>query len=419
MSSSFKFEVQQAPCVSCTEKKHRIWGLVCILLVGQFTIPLNAQRSLSVWPTARGESSFPSHSSSAVGLPGLPVGLSSPPRQLLPVVVNIEHPLAKFGFYGDVDDPMVIMDLLTKQFGPGKPLEPEQVFTKRNIAIGIGIVTGLTIAVGAILKLTRDFLVSRMGPVPLLSFSFISNLGTALGGLVGFFYTTESGMVPQMGYLTMTFISSLMMISSIVSFKNAIVSASKRGNHQSTSGSINTLSGKTDTSPPTYNDAVQNFAEYRILPRVVHSIQERDSSELQQIPRTTDSRKKNTNDIRKSGDTDELQQLTETPNTVAEELAPTYDTLGSEKRQDPIGNGAVGEALPNSEFGYIQRKIIDPTGNGDESLPNFDVPAAKKNHQIVSGNVPNSKFGSTAGKIIDPIGNGAVGDSDQGSVDKP
>eukprot|EP00922_Rhytidocystis_sp_ex-Travisia-forbesii_P056522 GHVS01083662.1.p2 GENE.GHVS01083662.1~~GHVS01083662.1.p2 ORF type:complete len:125 (-),score=9.02 GHVS01083662.1:764-1138(-) len=48
-------------------------------------------------------------------------------------------------------------------------------------------------------------------------------------------------MVPQIGYIMMTVVSSVMFIWTTVSFKSAILSASKSDNKQSTSGSINTF----------------------------------------------------------------------------------------------------------------------------------------------------------------------------------
>eukprot|EP00922_Rhytidocystis_sp_ex-Travisia-forbesii_P056529 GHVS01083670.1.p1 GENE.GHVS01083670.1~~GHVS01083670.1.p1 ORF type:complete len:497 (-),score=55.73 GHVS01083670.1:883-2373(-) len=336
MSSSFKFEVQQAPCVSCTEKKHRIWGLVCILLVGQFTIPLNAQRSLSVWPTARGESSFPSHSSSAVGLPGLPVGLSSPPRalanelkewttcQISEIIekdnaARVVRPALELSFQG-TDFPKVVKNLFGFTKFHAEP-ENQQIWTPRNIIFGIGAVFGAMVIVGGLIRYATEYLVKCARPKKYLLISSVSNLAGVFGGFWGMFFTAESEVAPQIAYGMLTFVASLMMIWTVASYKR--------------------------------DDIKANMSEDEIVETKANC------APGESNPKT------NTNNIRKRGNQDKSQGLTETPNSVEEKLPQPCDTLGSGERQDPIVNGGVvdvdqekgeaaGEALPNSTFGGFQ-----------------------------------------------------------------
>eukprot|EP00922_Rhytidocystis_sp_ex-Travisia-forbesii_P004786 GHVS01007024.1.p1 GENE.GHVS01007024.1~~GHVS01007024.1.p1 ORF type:complete len:136 (+),score=25.24 GHVS01007024.1:42-449(+) len=71
-----RFEVPHTACCTIRGKRGRIWGLLCILLLGQFTTPLNAnlQMALSLDPSYTSSSS----SSSSVGCPSPSFEYSSP-----------------------------------------------------------------------------------------------------------------------------------------------------------------------------------------------------------------------------------------------------------------------------------------------------------------------------------------------------
>eukprot|EP00922_Rhytidocystis_sp_ex-Travisia-forbesii_P043345 GHVS01064668.1.p1 GENE.GHVS01064668.1~~GHVS01064668.1.p1 ORF type:complete len:429 (+),score=53.38 GHVS01064668.1:228-1514(+) len=59
-----KFQVPHTACCSGRAKRGRIWGLLCILLLGQFTMPLNAQRASLASPNSFSSSSSFTPSSS-------------------------------------------------------------------------------------------------------------------------------------------------------------------------------------------------------------------------------------------------------------------------------------------------------------------------------------------------------------------
>eukprot|EP00922_Rhytidocystis_sp_ex-Travisia-forbesii_P004784 GHVS01007022.1.p1 GENE.GHVS01007022.1~~GHVS01007022.1.p1 ORF type:complete len:185 (+),score=18.24 GHVS01007022.1:98-652(+) len=71
-----RFEVPHTACCTIRGKRGRIWGLLCILLLGQFTTPLNA--NLQIASSLDHSYTSSSSSSSSVGFPTPSFEYSSP-----------------------------------------------------------------------------------------------------------------------------------------------------------------------------------------------------------------------------------------------------------------------------------------------------------------------------------------------------